>query len=59
MRKSLYQNILRKVISMYYDEENPYDLSEDEIHSHEEDEIHYQSLEDKLREVGMSIYDFI
>jgi hypothetical protein len=45
---------------MYYDEDdNPYDLSEDEIHPHDEDEVHYQSLEDKLREVGMSIHDFI
>lgn len=45
---------------MCYDEEdNPYDLSEEEMHFHEEDEVHYQSLEDQLREVGMSIHDFI
>lgn len=44
---------------MYYDEENPYDLSEDEIHPQEDNEVHYQSFEDKLREVGMSIHDFI
>lgn len=41
-----------------YENDNPYDLSENEIH-YEEDEIHYQSLEDKLRDIGMSIYDFI
>lgn len=60
MQRNLCQNTLRKVTSMYYDEDdNPYDLSEDEIHPHDEDEVHYQSLEDKLREVGMSIHDFI
>lgn len=42
-----------------YDKDNPYDLSEEEIHPHEEDEVHYKSLEDELREVGMSIHDFI
>ena len=45
---------------MYYDEEdNPYDFSDDELYPQEEDEVHYQSLEDQLREVGMSIHDFI
>ena len=45
---------------MYFDyEDNPYDLSEDEIHPHEEDEVYCPSLEDNLREVGMSIHDFI
>jgi hypothetical protein len=44
----------------YYEDDNPYDLSEDEIHPHDdEDESYYRSLEDELREVGMSIHDFI
>jgi hypothetical protein len=48
------------VINVCYNEENnPHDLSEDEIYQQDEDEIYYKSLEDKLREVGMSINDFI
>lgn len=43
-------------------EEESYDYSEDfsfeELYEKEE-ESQYQSLEDKLREVGMSIHDFI
>lgn len=41
----------------------PYDYSQDfspeELYGEKEEEHHYQSLEDKLREVGMSIHDFI
>lgn len=44
---------------MYFDyEDNPYDLSEDEIHPCDEEES-CRSIEDNLREVGMSIRDFI
>lgn len=42
--------------------ESNYDYSEDfspeELYE-EEDEREYQSLEDQLREIGMSIHDFI
>lgn len=41
------------------EEDNPYDLSEDEIHLEENEEIYYKTLEDQLREIGMSIHDFI
>lgn len=45
---------------MIKDKEYDYseDFSPEEIYG-EKEEVHYDSLEDKLREVGMSIRDFI
>jgi hypothetical protein len=44
---------------MNYEDDNPWCLTDDEIYDNEEDKIHHQTLEDQLREVGMSIHDFI
>lgn len=43
--------------------EKQYDYSEDfspeELYEEDEEEFHYRSLEDELRDIGMSIHDFI
>lgn len=44
------------------EQQEPYDYSQDfspeELYE-EKEESHYQTLEEQLREVGMSIHDFI